>query len=102
MKTQTCLWYDGNGLEAVEFHMSLLPDSQDDADRPWDALADGGKPIRCGWITDRFGLGSQFVPRDTRRILFGADGEGAKRAHDALKGMIRIDTAALQAAHDGV
>lgn len=27
-KVRTCLWFDGNGLEAAEFYVSLLPDSR--------------------------------------------------------------------------
>ena len=26
-KVRTCLWFDGNGEEAAEFYVSLLPDS---------------------------------------------------------------------------
>lgn len=79
----------------------VQPDTQAEADRLWDALSDGGQELRCGWVTDRFGLSWQIVPKGTQGILFGSDAEGAKRAYTALQGMIRIDTAALQAAYDG-
>src|SRR5437879_6321207 len=31
-------------------------DTQEEIDRLWDAFSEGGHPIQCGWITDRYGI----------------------------------------------
>ncbi len=35
-KLRTCLWFAGNAVEAVQFYVSLLPDSYIESDDPLD------------------------------------------------------------------
>ena len=37
-------------------------ESQDELDRYWNALLEGGKAEACGWLRDRYGLSWQIVP----------------------------------------
>jgi predicted 3-demethylubiquinone-9 3-methyltransferase (glyoxalase superfamily) len=46
--------------EAVSFVIRC--DSQDEIDRYWEKLTEGGKESQCGWLKDRFGLSWQVVP----------------------------------------
>lgn len=74
-------------------------DGQAEVDQLWDALlADGGVESRCGWLTDRYGLSWQIIPRALLRLL-KADQSG--RVVRALRAMVKIDVAALEAAAKG-
>ena len=65
-------------------------------DHLWTALlANGGIENRCGWLTDRFGLTWQIVPRALIRLL-KSDSSG--RVMQAMMSMIKLDIAALEAA----
>lgn len=74
---------------------------QAEVDRYWDALAESGTPVACGWITDRYGLSWQIVPKRLPELLGDPDPARAKRALDAMMGMVKLDVAALEAAADG-
>lgn len=74
---------------------------QAEVDRLWDALADGGQPGQCGWLTDRYGVTWQIVPTAFPALLEDPDPERAGRAMRALMGMAKLDLAALRQAADG-
>jgi predicted 3-demethylubiquinone-9 3-methyltransferase (glyoxalase superfamily) len=67
-------------------------DSQDEIDSYWDKLIAGGKPMACGWLTDRFGLCWQIVPRHIGDLI------KHPKAMQAMMKMIKMDLAALEAA----
>ena len=78
--------------------VSILVATEDQAetDRLWGALiADGGAESRSGWLTDRFGLSWQIVPKRALTLMRGPR-SGPVRA--ALLPMRKIDIAALEAA----
>ncbi|RGE21433.1 VOC family protein [Leucobacter sp. wl10] len=83
--------------EAVSFVIDCA--DQAEVDRYWDELtSDGGEEGRCGWLTDRFGLSWQVVPRALVELLTDPDPRRATAAGIALQGMSRIDVSALHAA----
>jgi predicted 3-demethylubiquinone-9 3-methyltransferase (glyoxalase superfamily) len=151
-----CMWFDGQAEEAVDFYVSLLPDSridkivrapadypagsagsvlvvyftlagrpfaalnggpqfrfteavsfmidcadQAEVDRLWDALCDGGKPVACGWLKDRYGLSWQIVPTRITEMLADPDPQKAKRTFEAMMGMVKLDIAQLEQAYAG-
>ena len=86
--------------EAVSF--SVECEDQEEVDRLWDALtADGGKPVQCGWLKDRYGLSWQIVPKAMGRLMAGGDPAGAKRAFEAMMNMVKLDVAELERAYRG-
>ena len=75
--------------------------TQADVDRYWNAFAEGGKPNRCGWVTDKFGITWQVVPTALPRLLGDPDREKASRAMQAMLQMEKLDIAAVEAAATG-
>jgi predicted 3-demethylubiquinone-9 3-methyltransferase (glyoxalase superfamily) len=71
-------------------------------DRLWDALtADGGKPIQCGWLKDRYGLSWQIVPDALPRLMSSADPAQAARVFKAMMQMVKLAVAQLERASAG-
>ncbi|QAY64531.1 VOC family protein [Xylanimonas allomyrinae] len=83
---------------------SLVVECEDQAqvDHYWAALtADGGTPGQCGWLTDRFGVSWQVVPKQLVEIFGDYTTDGSRRALAAMFTMGRLDIAALEAAAAG-
>ena len=75
---------------------------QAEVDRYWDALiADGGKPVQCGWLKDKFGLSWQIVPDALGRLMGSSDQAQSKRVFEAMMQMIKLDVAELERAAAG-
>jgi predicted 3-demethylubiquinone-9 3-methyltransferase (glyoxalase superfamily) len=92
---------NGGPYEKFNNAISLSVDCEDQAevDRLWTALtANGGTPIQCGWLKDKYGLSWQIVPRRLPQLLSDADAAKAKRVMQAMMQMIKIDVAQLEAA----
>ena len=73
---------------------------QDEVDRYWDALVEGGQSQSCGWVTDRFGVTWQIVPDRLGELLGDPDPERANRAMQAMLAMDKIEIKALEDAAD--
>lgn len=83
--------------------ISFVIDCKDQAevDYFWDRLtADGGRPSRCGWLQDKYGLSWQVVPEALPRLLGDDDETKADAVMEAMLKMTKLDVAALQAAYD--
>jgi len=74
--------------EAVSFMVSCA--DQDEVDRYWEALSEGGEEGPCGWLKDRFGLSWQIVPKALPRLLGDPDPAKAQRVMRAMMGMRKI------------
>lgn len=83
--------------------ISFLVDCEDQAevDLYWKALTDGGNEEPCGWLTDRFGVSWQIIPRRLMELLSDPDPGRSQRAMQAMLQMKKIDIQALEDAADG-
>jgi predicted 3-demethylubiquinone-9 3-methyltransferase (glyoxalase superfamily) len=87
--------------EAVSFVINC--DSQEEIDRYWTKLtADGGEESRCGWLTDRYGLSWQVVPRKIRDWMLSANPQAAQRVMAVVGPMRKLDMAAMERAFEGI
>jgi predicted 3-demethylubiquinone-9 3-methyltransferase (glyoxalase superfamily) len=83
------------------FSIFIKCDSQEEVDAYWSKLtADGGKPGPCGWLTDRFGVSWQIVPRAFLELATDRNRKKAKAVLDAMYQMSKLDLAKLQQAYD--
>jgi predicted 3-demethylubiquinone-9 3-methyltransferase (glyoxalase superfamily) len=80
------------------FSIVVECDDQAEIDRLWAALVDGGKPSQCGWLTDRWGLSWQIVPKRLGELMNAGDPASAKRVAEAMLKMGKFDIAGLEAA----
>jgi len=157
-KLSTCLWFNNNAEEAVNFYTSIFKDSkikqttrysessanesgqpkgsimtivfeiggqeylalnggptfsfspafsiivhvdtQEELDYYWNSLSAGGQEVQCGWLTDKFGLSWQIVPRILEEMLQSKDTQKSDRVMSALVKMIKLDIAALRQAYE--
>ena len=95
--------FTGGPLDPFNHAISLMIecDTQEDIDRIWDALLDGGTPEECGWLRDRWGVSWQIAPRRLMEMIRGDDRAAAARAAEAMRGMVKLDLAALERAFAG-
>jgi predicted 3-demethylubiquinone-9 3-methyltransferase (glyoxalase superfamily) len=156
-KINPFLWFDDQAEEAVEFYVSIFPDSrvlevtrygeagpgptgsvmtirfeldgnefvalnggpdhygfdesisffvdcatQEEVDRYWVALTEGGEEIACGWLKDRYGLRWQVVPTELPALLGDPDPVRADRAMKAMMTMKKLDIRTMKEAVSGI
>jgi predicted 3-demethylubiquinone-9 3-methyltransferase (glyoxalase superfamily) len=76
-------------------------DDQGQVDHLWEKLSNGGKPIQCGWILDRFGVCWQIAPKQLFAMLRDEDPDRSARAMQAMLKMVKIDLAEIERAVNG-
>jgi predicted 3-demethylubiquinone-9 3-methyltransferase (glyoxalase superfamily) len=85
--------------ESISFVVDCA--AQDDVDRYWQVLTDGGEEIACGWLKDRFGLRWQIVPSELPQLLGDPDPQRAQAAMQAMMTMTKLDIDVMRKAADG-
>ena len=83
------------------FSLSLGCDTQAEIDVLWKKLCEGGKPIQCGWLEDRYGVSWQIVPNALGKMMTDKDPERTGRVMAALLRMIKLDLKTLEKAYKG-
>lgn len=75
---------------------------QDEVDRLWETLSEGGEEGPCGWLKDRYGVSWQIVPSVMYELIADPDPERAQRAVAAMLQMKKLVIEELERAADGV
>ena len=86
--------------EAISFQIMCA--DQEEVDRYWSRLSEGGEEGPCGWLKDRFGVSWQVVPTRLYELLSDPDTARAQRAMQAMLGMKRIDIAEMERAAEAL
>lgn len=94
---------DGNtSFEARPDHsIAIVTLDQDETDRLWATLSNGGSEGSGGWLSDRYGVHWQITPTAMAHMLSDPDREAAGRVQAAMMKMKKIDIATLEAAFHG-
>jgi predicted 3-demethylubiquinone-9 3-methyltransferase (glyoxalase superfamily) len=83
--------------------ISFLVDckTQDEVDKLWNTLLEGGEAEQCGWLRDKFGLSWQIVPSALGEMISDKDPEKVKRVTEAMLQMVKLDIDKLKEAYHG-
>jgi predicted 3-demethylubiquinone-9 3-methyltransferase (glyoxalase superfamily) len=82
--------------EAISFQVSC--EGQDEVDRFWSELSDGGEEGPCGWLKDRYGVSWQIIPTALPELLSDPDPERSQRVMAAMLKMGKIEIEELEKA----
>ncbi len=90
-------------LDAFNHSFSIMVevDTQQELDRLWDALGEGGSVEQCGWLKDRWGLCWQIAPKRLGELMTDPDPAVARRVTEQMLKMVKLDFAPLEAAARG-
>jgi predicted 3-demethylubiquinone-9 3-methyltransferase (glyoxalase superfamily) len=78
--------------------LSVSCKTQKDVDGLWKKLTKGGSAQPCGWLTDRYGVSWQIVPKALPKLVASKNAAKAARVMRAMLEMQKIDIAKLEKA----
>jgi predicted 3-demethylubiquinone-9 3-methyltransferase (glyoxalase superfamily) len=70
-------------------------------DELWERLSAGGKTMQYAWLTDKFGVTWQIVPRTLIELMQDKDPVKSQRVFKAMMQMTKIDIEGLKRAYRG-
>ena len=85
--------------EAVSFVINC--ETQEEVDRYWEKLSEGGRTDQCGWLKDKYGLSWQITPIQLTQMLKDKDQKKADRVMKAMMKMAKLDIKELKQAYEG-
>ena len=93
---------DGGDVFKPGGNVSLLVefDTQEEIDAVWDKLLGGGRPMQCGWISDKFGTTWQITPKAMGEMMSEGTPEQKKALMEAMMPMVKLELPKLQAAFE--
>ena len=85
---------------AQGFSLFVDCETQEEVDEFWEKLSEGGEKGPCGWLTDKFGVSWQVIPRALVEMLNDEDTEKARRVTEAMLQMSKIEIDDLRRAYE--
>jgi predicted 3-demethylubiquinone-9 3-methyltransferase (glyoxalase superfamily) len=76
--------------------------TQEEIDRLWEVLSEGGEIISCGWLKDKYGLTWQIVPESLDSMMRDPDTAKADRVSAAMLNMEKLNISELEKAYNNV
>jgi predicted 3-demethylubiquinone-9 3-methyltransferase (glyoxalase superfamily) len=83
--------------------ISLFVNCQDQAevDHLWEKLSTGGATQQCGWLTDKYGVTWQIIPKALMELMQDKDPVKSQRVFKAMMKMNKIEVEDLKKAYRG-
>lgn len=76
-------------------------ETQEEIDKLWEKLAEGGKHQQCGWLVDKFGVSWQIAPAIVDDMMRDPDPQKAHRILTAVLEMEKYDIEELKRVYEG-
>ena len=76
-------------------------ETQEEIDKLWEALSEGGEIMSCGWLKDRYGLTWQIMPESLDIMMRDPDTAKADRVGVAMLAMDKLNISELEKAYKG-
>jgi len=83
---------------AISFFVNC--ESQEEVDKLWEKLSEGGGKQRCGWLKDKYGVSWQIIPTVLGQLLQDKDREKSQRVMNAMLQMDKLDITTLKQAYE--
>lgn len=75
-------------------------ETQEEVDRLWANLSEGGKTQQCGWLQDKYGVSWQIIPSILGELLSDENEEKSENVMQAMLQMEKIDIQGLKQAYE--
>lgn len=85
---------------AQGFSLFVNCETQEEIDRLWEKLSEGGEKLQCGWVKDRYGVSWQIVPSVMGELMSGPDPARSRRVMEAMLKMDKLDIRSLKEAYE--
>ena len=85
--------------EAVSFVVNC--ETQEEVDKFWEKLSEGGEESQCGWLKDKYGLSWQITPTILGELMASKEPGKAERVMKAMLQMKKLDIQTLKQAAEG-
>ena len=86
---------------SVAISIAVNCKTQEEIDKFWEALSEGGELISCGWLKDKYGLTRQIMPENLDIMMRDPDAAKADRVSAAMLSMDKLNISELEKAYKG-